>query len=95
MVTTHSDILLNQINNLVQVGKITPRQRRYLGYRATEVLHADDIAVYLFKSEAGGTNVEPIDIDSDSGISTESSDKIHQELYEEALKLEHRYVDRR
>ena len=89
IVTTHSDIFLNQINNLIQLAKLTPRRRRYMGYRATEILSVEDVAAYLFKVGVEGTEVEPVEIDSEYGISTESSDEIHRALYEESIKLEH------
>ena len=89
IVTTHSDIFLNQISNLVKLGHISPGRRRYMGYKAMEVLNGEDIAAYLFKPNVDGTRVEPVEMDAEYGISTESSDKIHRALYEEAIKLEH------
>ena len=89
IVTTHSDIFLNQINNLTQLRTVNPNRRRRMGYKATEVLRGDDIGVYLFKTTAEGTRVDSAEVDSDYGISTEFSDQIHRTLYEEAIKLEH------
>ena len=89
IVTTHSDIFLNQINNLTQLGAITPSRRRRMGYKATEVLRGEDIGIYLFKAADEGTRVESVEVDSEYGIPTEFSDQIHRALYEEAIKLEH------
>ena len=89
IVTTHSDIFVNQINNLTQLGAISSELRQSMGYEAAEILRGEDIGVYLFKPEAKGTVVESVEVNSEYGIPTESSDEIHRALYEEAIELEH------
>ena len=89
LVTTHSDIVLNQINNLMQVSDLESRRRLRMGYKASEVLRPSDVSAYVFQPDAHGTQVCELPIDSDEGISTESFDSVHQALYDEAINMEH------
>ena len=90
LVTTHSDLFLNQINNLMQASQLPSRKRLGMGYKATEVLSPSDVAAYVFQSGQDGTEVSLLPIDSDQGISTESFDTVHRALYDESIKMEHR-----
>ena len=89
IVTTHSDIFVNQINNLTQLGSIPSELRQKMGYGKAEMLSGEDIGVYLFNPGTEGTVVESVEVNSEYGIPTESSDEIHRALYEEAIELEH------
>lgn len=89
LVTTHSDIFLAQINNLVQASDLAPRKRLRMGYKAAEVLAPKDVSAYVFQPSDGGTHVAPLPADQDYGISTESFDKVHRALYDEVIKMEH------
>ena len=89
LVTTHSDIFLQQINNLVQASGLAPRNRLRMGYKATEVLTPSDVSAYVFQPGDGGTEVTSLPVDTDYGISTESFDVVHRALYDEAVKMEH------
>ena len=89
LVTTHSDLFLNQINNLMQASRLPPRKRLRMGYKAAEVLSPSDVAAYVFRPSQDGTEVSLLPIDSDQGISTESFDTVHRALYDESIKMEH------
>ena len=89
LVTTHSDLFLNQINNLMQASQLPPRRRLRMGYKAAEALNPSDVAAYVFRPSPDGTEVSPLPIDSDQGISTESFDTVHRALYDESIKMEH------
>ena len=89
LVTTHSDLFLNQINNLMQASQLPSRRRLRMGYKAAEALNPSDVAAYVFRPDRDGTEVSPLPIDSDQGISTESFDTVHRALYDEAIKMEH------
>ena len=89
LVTTHSDIFLNQINNLMKVSSLESRRRLRMGYKATEVLSPSDVSAYLFQPRADGTQVERLPVDSEYGISTESFDAVHRALYDESIEMEH------
>ena len=90
LVTIHSDLVLTQINNLMQASQLPSRRRLSMGYKAAEVLSPSDVAAYVFEPDRDGTEVLPLPIDSDQGISTESFDKVHRALYDEAIQMEHR-----
>ena len=89
LVTTHSDLFLNQINNLMQASQLPSRRRLRMGYKAAEVLTPRDVAAYVFHPSPDGTQVSPLPVDSEQGISTESFDTVHRALYDEAIKMEH------
>ena len=89
LVTTHSDIVLNQINNLMQISGLAPRKRLRMGYKATEVLTPGDVSAYVFEPGDRGTQVTPLSVEGDYGISTASFDAVHRALYDEAVKMEH------
>ena len=60
-----------------------------MGYKAAEALNPSDVAAYVFRPSPDGTEVSPLPIDSDQGISTESFDTVHRALYDESIKMEH------
>lgn len=89
LVTTHSDIFLQQINNLVQASGLESRRRLRMGYKAVEVLKPGDVSAYVFQPGNSGTHVTALPVDADYGISTESFDRVHRALYDEVIKMEH------
>ena len=93
LVTTHSDLFLNQINNLMQASQLLPDRLQGMEYDmeygATELLNPSDVAAYVFRPSLDGTQVSPLPVDSEQGISTESFDTVHRALYDEAIKMEH------
>ena len=89
LVTTHSDVILNQLNNLMQISRLESRRRLRMGYKAVEVLHPRDVSAYLFPYTDTGTQVRRLRVDSEDGISTESFDSVHQALYDESVRMEH------
>ena len=90
LVTTHSDIFLNQINNLMKISGIPTDQLRKRGYEEEDVLAPERVGAYLFHPNVqSGTRVEPLTVDPAYGISTESFDSVHRALYDEAIELEH------
>lgn len=90
LVTTHSDIFLNQINNLMQTSNLNSRRRLRMGYKATEVLKPTEVSAYLFQADGGGTHVRQLAVDAEYGITTESFDNVHRSLYDESIQMEHR-----
>ena len=88
LLTTHSDIFLNQINNLMQIFSLGSK-RPELHYAVDEMLNPNDVAAYLFQPSDCGTQVAPLSIDADYGIPTKSFDEVHRALYDEAVEMEH------
>lgn len=62
-VTTHSDIILQHVNNMIRLSHRKDREEicRQLGYTADDLLTPDQVKVYQLKAEAGGkTSVEEL-----------------------------------
>ena len=90
LLTTHSDIFLNQINNLMKIRDLSSEELRKRNYTEEDVLQPESVGAYLFHPDVqDGTTVQSIPVDSGYGISTESSDMVHRALYDEAIELEH------
>ena len=89
LVTTHSDIVLGQLNNLMQVSGFQARRRLRMGYKSAEVLSPSDVSAYVFQPNADGSRVHGLSVDSEEGISTESFDSVHRALYDESIRMEH------
>ena len=90
LLTTHSDIFLNQINNLMKIRDLSSEELRKRNYTEEDVLQPESVGAYLFHPDVqDGTTVQSIPVDSEYGISTESSDMVHRALYDEAIELEH------
>ena len=90
LLTTHSDIFVNQINNLMKIRDLSSDELRKRNYTKQDVLRPEHVGAYLFRPDVEeGTTIQSIPVDSDYGISTESSDMVHRALYDEAIELEH------
>ena len=62
-VTTHSDIILQHVNNMIRLSQRKDREDicRQLGYTADDLLTPDGVRVYQLKAETGGkTRVEEL-----------------------------------
>lgn len=61
-ITTHSDIILSHINNIVQIGNKTNRRglMEKFGYQEEDMINQDDISIYQFTSNNDGTVIEKL-----------------------------------
>lgn len=62
-VTTHSDIILQHINNMIRLSGREDREEicRQFGYKAADLLGSDQVKVYQLTAEAGAkTKVEEL-----------------------------------
>ena len=89
LVTTHSDILLNQLLNLVQASQLPEGSNIGTKYADLELLDSENIAAYLFRNEEEGTRLQRLDIRPESSSLTELADYIHRSLYDESVAMEH------
>ena len=87
IVTTHSDIILQHINNMIRLSEREDIQElcSQFGYNATDMLNAENVRVYQLKSENGEkTKVEEI-VCGKNGFAiptfNEALDKIMDEAY--------------
>ena len=90
LITTHSDIFVSQINNLLRASYASKRWLREKGFAPEETLRHDDVSAYLFQisEEAGGSLVEPLEIQRDIGIEDPEFTEVINKLYDETLLVE-------
>ncbi|MCB9552835.1 MAG: ATP-binding protein [Myxococcales bacterium] len=61
LITTHSETVAQQINNLIKLESLDPEQRQRFGYDADEHLAVDEVSVHEFVfREDGRTVVETV-----------------------------------
>lgn len=84
LISTHSDYIIRELNNLISLGSIEDRAEvmEELGYNEGEVLKADDVSVYLFKPRKKNSKISTIisvPVKED-GFSLETIDNVIFEL---------------
>ncbi len=87
VITTHSDVVLSKLSNLVKLSYIVSEEkdRRYKDI----AIKRDKIAVYHFKKEKDGVTVEKVKV-SREGIPDNVFYSIVKDLYEESMNLYYR-----
>ena len=89
IVTTHSDIILEQISNFIHADKIP--EAKVLNRKAKgRTLNEKESRCYLFKAPAGrgkGTTVKSIPFDEEMGILTQDHLDVSFDLYNETVDL--------
>ena len=90
LITTHSDIFVSQINNLLRASYASKRWLREKGFVPEETLNHEDVSAYLFRldEEIGGSRIEPLEIQRDIGIEDPLFSQVIHELYEETILVE-------
>jgi predicted ATPase len=93
LVTTHSDYFLHQISNLVQASVAGDKTRDW----SQEQLKAEEVGVYLFKAAGpeAGTTVEQLEVTAEEGIPQDEFVRIAEQLYDETVRLERAWSERR
>jgi len=89
LVTTHSDYLLEQVNNFVLLSKVAPEKRREQGYREDDYLKPDEVAVYVFQydEESKGYRIREAEVTEEEGITQEEFLRVDEALYRETLRI--------
>jgi len=93
VITTHSELLLEQLNNHMLAGVLQRKPPgRDLAYSEEEVLKRDDVAVFAFSPDdsKGGYQIRAVPVDAKEGILEEEFLRVHEMLYEESFKLRRR-----
>ena len=90
VITTHSDFLIQQLNNFILMNRIASEDRAKFGYDQIDFLKPDEVGAFLFKydKDSEGYKITHLEISEEDGISQEAFLRIHQELYEETIGLE-------
>ena len=87
LITTHSDLFVAQVNNLMRSKHASRRWLREKGFAPEECIQRENVGAYLFRwnEEQGGSLVEELEISSDSGIDENEFLNVVEGLYEESL----------
>ncbi|WP_457561904.1 AAA family ATPase [Caminibacter pacificus] len=90
LITTHSDYIINELNNLIKLNFINQKKKEKY-YEKNDLsenfcLKPEQIAAYLFKEEKTKVKVKKLFID-EYGISNENIDEVLEELTENAILL--------
>lgn len=89
IITTHSDYMLKQIQNLCFINNLGFEFAKKLKYAKRDMLNSDLLTVYLFSKNKldRTTEITKIDI-SDTSIYKTGFPKVTDALYEESVKIE-------
>lgn len=84
LISTHSDYIIRELNNMITLGSINDRRSMMeeLGYAPDEVLSFSDVSVYLFKPKRTNSKVakiERVEV-KDDGFSMETIDEVIYQL---------------
>jgi hypothetical protein len=88
LVTTHSDYLLSQINNLLLASGFDADHTK--DYDASEMLEPEQVGAYFFNPGEGGTRIEEMEVTREDGISVDWFSRIYEALYDEAIRLQYK-----
>ncbi|MCX9011737.1 MAG: AAA family ATPase [Candidatus Methanoperedens sp.] len=84
LITTHSPVILDELNNLVKLNKLTQENKKKAGYKETEGLKPESVYIYRFKLDG---NVEKIKAGED-GIDEEEFSSVIIELSNKYAEVE-------
>ena len=90
LVTTHSDIFVSQINNLMRISFASKRWLREKGFAQEECLNPDDLSAYQFDlaDDADGMVTKKLEITPDFGVDDDWSYPVVKSLYDETLLVQ-------
>lgn len=83
LVTTHSDYILNEINNCIKLSSVENENEF--------AISKDNVSAYLFKNEETKTTVTELEIDK-FGISNDNFDEVLDELLDRSDELNERIL---
>lgn len=86
ILTTHSDFIVDQINNLIQLGNLDKEDLKKLNYTDEDVLNFDDINIYNFKDKDNFFVTEKIAIDK-WGFEENNFKEVVEDLYDESTNI--------
>jgi Uncharacterized conserved protein len=77
--TTHSDYLISEFNNLIALSNVSKDVIKKLSYRDAEVLKPEAVAAYLVKAEGNRAVVERLEVDY-TGIPEDEFAKVAEDI---------------
>ncbi len=90
LITTHSDIMISQINNLLALRQASPELVEQGGFDHEDILQPGQVGAYLFRynQELGGCETVDLEIDSDTGIDEDQFASVFEAIYNESIALQ-------
>ncbi len=90
LITTHSDIIISQINNLLALRQASPELVEQGGFEAEDFLQPDQVGAYLFRynQELDGCETVELEIDPDTGIDEDQFASVFEAIYDESIALQ-------
>ncbi len=90
LITTHSDIIISQVNNLLALRQASPELIESGGFEPEDFLQPDQVGAYLFRysQELGGCETVPLEIDPDTGIDEDEFAAVFEAIYDESIALQ-------
>jgi len=82
LITTHSPLILDELDNLIKLNKLNPEEKKKLGYGEDEGLNPESLKIYRFKLD--GT-VEEVKV-TEEGVEEEEFSSV-------IMELSNRYAD--
>jgi len=89
ILSTHSDYIIREVNNLIMLSSVKNEEISKLGYSKSHIINKSDVAAYLFKytsKSSTKTIVKKLEIKED-GFDVDSIDKTIQELNDRTSDL--------
>ncbi|MFW9914447.1 MAG: AAA family ATPase [Candidatus Thorarchaeota archaeon] len=89
LVTTHSDYLVHQLSNLIELSTVDSTRLETQNYSQDDILLPKQVSAYLFscKNEEEGTITRELEI-SETGIPQKVFAEIAKELYDESVRIQ-------
>ena len=90
LITTHSDTIISQINNLLALNQASPELIAEGGFEAEDFLRQDQVGAYLFcyDQELHGSKIAHLEIDPDTGIDENEFAAVFEAIYDESIALQ-------
>ena len=86
ILTTHSDYILEQFNNLIRLSNVESDKLKELGFGKADVLDCDKVAIYNFANDS--PQVSRFDINR-TGFIDETFTAVVEGLYDESREIIH------
>ena len=90
LITTHSDIIISQVNNLLALRQASEELIKQGDFVPEDFLQPDQVGAYLFRysQELGGCETVALEIDPETGIDEDEFATVFEAIYDESIALQ-------
>lgn len=90
IITTHSDMLVAQINNLLRLSYASSSWLKEHDFQTQDCLRREQIGAFLFhhKPQVGGSVISPLEVNPETGIDEEEFLREIELVYDETIELQ-------